>query len=137
MEPREIKVVKRKMLHERHNHIDQNNIGFKMLLGLGWAGGPLGTNQDGISEPIRYTKFCSKLEPKALQNCIQFSSVELRARRSGLGCDDRQSNKSTYGNINNHIFFQFLKDYADDDRQYEDLEFSDDFSHKEKKKLFG
>lgn len=42
------------MLHEPHNHIDQSNIGFKMLLGLGWSGGPLGANQDGIAEPIRY-----------------------------------------------------------------------------------
>lgn len=73
-EPREIKVVKRKMLHERHNHIDHSNIGFKMLLGLGWSGhGPLGANQDGISEPIRYIKFCSKLEPKASHNFLKIS----------------------------------------------------------------
>ncbi len=38
VEPREVKVVKRKMLHENSNHIDQSNIGFKMLLGLGWSG---------------------------------------------------------------------------------------------------
>lgn len=46
------------MLHpsfmEKHNHIDQSNIGFKMLLGLGWSGGPLGPEQNGIAEPIRY-----------------------------------------------------------------------------------
>ncbi|KAG4075966.1 hypothetical protein HA402_003792 [Bradysia odoriphaga] len=115
MEPRDTKVVSRKMIHEGHAHIDQSNIGFKMLLGLGWSGGPLGANQDGISEPI---------------------SVELRARRSGLGAD-RQSYRSAYGNITSDTFFQFLKGYADDDRQYEDLEFSDEFSNKEKKKLFG
>lgn len=67
----------------------------------------------------------------------RFVSVELRTRRSGLGCADRQSFKSTFGNITSDSLFQFLKDYADDERQYEDLEFSDDFSHKEKKKLYG
>lgn len=67
----------------------------------------------------------------------RFLSVELRTRRSGLGCADRQSFKSTFGNITSDSLFQFLKDYADDERQYEDLEFSDDFSHKEKKKLYG
>ncbi|KAJ6637941.1 hypothetical protein Bhyg_10672 [Pseudolycoriella hygida] len=103
-----IKVVKRKMLLEQGSHIDESNIGYKMLLGLGWSGGPLGPKHDGIAEPI---------------------SVELRTRRSGLGCTD--------SNINNQIIFQYLKQYADDDQQLDQLEFSDDFSNKEKKKLFG
>lgn len=33
-------------------HIDANNIGFKMMQKLGWSGGGLGTKKDGIAEPI-------------------------------------------------------------------------------------
>lgn len=35
------------------NKLQDDNIGFKMLKNLGWQGGSLGKNLDGIEEPVR------------------------------------------------------------------------------------
>lgn len=35
-----------------HKKIQSNNVGFQMMQSIGWTGGALGANSDGIVEPI-------------------------------------------------------------------------------------
>lgn len=35
------------------NKLQDDNIGYKMLQNIGWQGGSLGKNSDGIEEPVR------------------------------------------------------------------------------------
>ncbi|KAJ0002828.1 hypothetical protein NQD34_007977 [Periophthalmus magnuspinnatus] len=86
--------------------IKEDNIGNQLLRKMGWKGGGLGRDGDGIAEPIRVKE--------------QFS-------REGLGLDaDIQLNKRDLEDV--------IRNYAASDRQ-DDLRFSSDLTNDERKQI--
>ncbi|KAL0973640.1 hypothetical protein UPYG_G00207780 [Umbra pygmaea] len=89
--------------------IKEDNIGNQLLRKMGWKGGGLGREGDGISEPIKVKE--------------QFS-------REGLGMDmDKSGNQLTKRNIE-----EIIRNYASSDRQ-DDLRFSTELNNDERKQI--
>ncbi|XP_053689076.1 uncharacterized protein LOC128738175 [Sabethes cyaneus] len=84
------------------NHqLDEDNIGFRMLQKQGWTGGSLGSNEDGILEPI---------------------GLKKKSNKAGLGAEDSRPEK-----IPVEAFMLVIKQYAAGNALY-DLVFSPHFS---------
>ncbi|CDQ87139.1 unnamed protein product [Oncorhynchus mykiss] len=89
--------------------IKEDNIGNQLLRKMGWKGGGLGREGEGISEPIKVKE--------------QFS-------REGLGMDmDKSGNQLTKRNIED-----IIRNYASSDRQ-DDLRFSTELNNDERKQI--
>ncbi|CAG5989539.1 NF-kappa-B-repressing factor isoform 1-T2 [Menidia menidia] len=89
--------------------IKEDNIGNQLLRKMGWKGGGLGRDGDGISEPIKVKE--------------QFS-------REGLGMDTLKSgNQLSKRDIEN-----IIRNYASSDRQ-DDLRFATDLNNDERKQV--
>lgn len=89
--------------------IKEDNIGNQLLRKMGWKGGGLGRDGDGIAEPIRVKE--------------QFS-------REGLGMDaDKTGNQLSKRDIED-----IIRNYASSDRQ-DDLRFSTDLTNDERKQI--
>lgn len=89
--------------------IKEDNIGNQLLRKMGWKGGGLGRDGDGIAEPIRVKE--------------QFS-------REGLGMDtDKTANQLSKRDIED-----IIRNYASSDRQ-DDLRFSTDLTNDERKQI--
>lgn len=89
--------------------IKEDNIGNQLLRKMGWKGGGLGRDGDGIAEPIRIKE--------------QFS-------REGLGMD---MDKSAH-QLDKHDIEGVIRNYAVSDRQ-DDLRFSTDLTNDERKQI--
>uniref|UniRef100_A0A3Q0S428 NFKB repressing factor n=1 Tax=Amphilophus citrinellus TaxID=61819 RepID=A0A3Q0S428_AMPCI len=89
--------------------IKEDNIGNQLLRKMGWKGGGLGRDGEGIAEPIRVKE--------------QFS-------REGLGMDtDKTANQLSKRDIED-----IIRNYASSDRQ-DDLRFSTDLTNDERKQI--
>uniref|UniRef100_A0A3Q4ALV5 NFKB repressing factor n=1 Tax=Mola mola TaxID=94237 RepID=A0A3Q4ALV5_MOLML len=89
--------------------IKEDNIGNQLLRKMGWKGGGLGRDGEGIAEPIRVKE--------------QFS-------REGLGMDiDKTGNQLSKRDIED-----IIRNYASSDRQ-DDLRFSTDLTNDERKQI--
>ncbi|XP_047441164.1 NF-kappa-B-repressing factor [Mugil cephalus] len=89
--------------------IKEDNIGNQLLRKMGWKGGGLGRDGDGISEPIRVKE--------------QFS-------REGLGMDaDKTGNQLSKRDIED-----IIRNYVSSERQ-DDLRFSTDLTNDERKQI--
>ncbi|KPP68212.1 NF-kappa B repressing factor-like [Scleropages formosus] len=89
--------------------IKEDNIGNQLLRKMGWKGGGLGREGDGIAEPIQVKE--------------QFS-------REGLGLDkDRPANQLSKRDIED-----IIREYASSDRQ-DDLRFSTELNNDERKQI--
>ncbi|KAM9377220.1 NF-kappa-B-repressing factor [Pholidichthys leucotaenia] len=89
--------------------IKEDNIGNQLLRKMGWKGGGLGRDGEGIAEPIRVKE--------------QFS-------REGLGMDtDKNSSQLSKRDIED-----IIRNYASSDRQ-DDLRFSTDLTNDERKQI--
>ncbi|KAK2891173.1 hypothetical protein QQF64_007379 [Cirrhinus molitorella] len=89
--------------------IKEDNIGNQLLRKMGWTGGGLGREGDGIAEPIM---------------------VKEQFTREGLGMDmDRQSNQLTKRDIE-----EIIRNYASSDRQ-DDLRFSTELNNEERRQI--
>ncbi|XP_032383726.1 NF-kappa-B-repressing factor isoform X1 [Etheostoma spectabile] len=89
--------------------IKEDNIGNQLLRKMGWKGGGLGRDGEGIAEPIRVKE--------------QFS-------REGLGMDmDKAGNQLSKRDIED-----IIRNYASSDRQ-DDLRFSTDLTNDERKQI--
>lgn len=89
--------------------IKEDNIGNQLLRKMGWKGGGLGRDGEGIAEPIRVKE--------------QFS-------REGLGMDtDKSGNQLSKRDIED-----IIRNYASSDRQ-DDLRFSTDLTNDERKQI--
>lgn len=89
--------------------IKEDNIGNQLLRKMGWKGGGLGRDGDGIAEPIRVKE--------------QFS-------REGLGMDtDKSGNQLSKRDIED-----IIRNYVSSDRQ-DDLRFSTDLTNDERKQI--
>ncbi|XP_029518250.2 LOW QUALITY PROTEIN: NF-kappa-B-repressing factor [Oncorhynchus nerka] len=89
--------------------IKEDNIGNQLLRKMGWKGGGLGREGEGISEPIKVKE--------------QFS-------REGLGMDmDKSGNQLTKRNIED-----IIRNYASSERQ-DDLRFSTELNNDERKQI--
>ncbi|XP_048885108.1 NF-kappa-B-repressing factor [Brienomyrus brachyistius] len=89
--------------------IKEDNIGNQMLRKMGWKGGGLGRDGEGIAEPIRVKE--------------QFS-------REGLGLDaDKPGNQLSKKDIED-----IIREYASSDRQ-DDLRFSTELNNDERKQI--
>lgn len=89
--------------------IKEDNIGNQLLRKMGWKGGGLGRDGEGIAEPIKVKE--------------QFS-------REGLGMDtDKTGNQLTKRDIED-----IIRNYASSDRQ-DDLRFSNDLTNDERKQI--
>ncbi|XP_049604343.1 NF-kappa-B-repressing factor [Syngnathus scovelli] len=87
--------------------IKEDNIGNQLLRKMGWTGGGLGRDGEGIAEPIK---------------------VKEKFSREGLGMD---SNKCT---LNKRNIEGIISNYARSDRQ-DDLHFSTDLTNNERKRI--
>ena len=89
--------------------IKEDNIGNQLLRKMGWKGGGLGRDGEGIAEPIKVKE--------------QFS-------REGLGMDmDKPTNQLSKRDIED-----IIRNYATSDRQ-DDLRFSSDLNNDERKQI--
>lgn len=89
--------------------IKEDNIGNQLLRKMGWTGGGLGREGDGIAEPIK---------------------VKEQFTREGLGMDmDRQSSQLTKRDIE-----EIIRNYASSDRQ-DDLRFSTELNNEERRQI--
>ncbi|KTG35911.1 hypothetical protein cypCar_00008241 [Cyprinus carpio] len=89
--------------------IKEDNIGNQLLRKMGWTGGGLGREGEGIAEPIK---------------------VKEQFTREGLGMDmDRQSNQLTKRDIE-----EIIHNYASSDRQ-DDLRFSTELNNEERRQI--
>ncbi|XP_026136339.1 NF-kappa-B-repressing factor-like isoform X1 [Carassius auratus] len=89
--------------------IKEDNIGNQLLRKMGWTGGGLGREGEGIAEPIK---------------------VKEQFTREGLGMDmDRQSNQMTKRDIE-----EIIRNYASSDRQ-DDLRFSTELNNEERRQI--
>lgn len=94
---------------EERQEIKEDNIGNQLLRKMGWKGGGLGRDGEGIAEPIRVKE--------------QFS-------REGLGMDtDKTGNQLSKRDIED-----IIRNYASSDRQ-DDLRFSTDLTNDERKQI--
>ncbi|XP_069696421.1 CDKN2A-interacting protein isoform X2 [Periplaneta americana] len=93
--------------------VNDNNVGSRLLRLMGWSGGGLGKDSQGISEPV--------------------SIQQQRVNRAGLGLGGSKS-----GGLNQRQFRekvqQLMRDFANSDSQY-DLVFSSEFSNDERKTM--
>jgi hypothetical protein len=92
----------------KNNKIDEDNVGFLMLKNQGWSGGAIGSNSDGILEPLGFN---------------------LKDDRKGVGFEDNRPEK-----IPLEAFMYGIKQYANGSANY-DLVFSTTFSKHEVLKL--
>ncbi|XP_067313705.1 NF-kappa-B-repressing factor isoform X2 [Pseudorasbora parva] len=89
--------------------IKEDNIGNQLLRKMGWTGGGLGREGEGIAEPIK---------------------VKEQFTREGLGMDmDRQGNQLTKRDIE-----EIIRNYACSDRQ-DDLRFSTELNNEERRQI--
>ncbi|KTF84825.1 hypothetical protein cypCar_00006803 [Cyprinus carpio] len=89
--------------------IKEDNIGNQLLRKMGWTGGGLGREGEGIAEPIK---------------------VKEQFTREGLGMDmDRHSNQLTKRDIE-----EIIRNYASSDRQ-DDLRFSTELNNEERRQI--
>uniref|UniRef100_A0A3P9LRM4 NFKB repressing factor n=1 Tax=Oryzias latipes TaxID=8090 RepID=A0A3P9LRM4_ORYLA len=89
--------------------IKEDNIGNQLLRKMGWKGGGLGRDGEGIAEPIRVKE--------------QFS-------REGLGMDTDKAGTQ----LNKRDIEEIIRNYATSDRQ-DDLRFSTDLTNDERKQI--
>ncbi|KXJ72931.1 hypothetical protein RP20_CCG016912 [Aedes albopictus] len=88
--------------HFKDKQLDEENIGFRMLQKQGWSGGSLGSNEEGILEPI---------------------GLHKKSGKSGLGADGQAAMEK----IPVEAFMVAIKQYASGNALY-DLVFSPQFS---------
>nr|XP_006632960.2 PREDICTED: NF-kappa-B-repressing factor isoform X1 [Lepisosteus oculatus] len=89
--------------------IKEDNIGNQLLRKMGWKGGGLGREGEGITEPIK---------------------VKEQFTREGLGLDvDRGGNQ-----LNKRDIEEIIRNYASSDRQ-DDLRFSSELNNEERKQI--
>lgn len=88
--------------HFKDKQLDEENIGFRMLQKQGWSGGSLGSNEEGILEPI---------------------GLHQKSGKSGLGAEGQ----GTVEKIPVEAFMVAIKQYASGNALY-DLVFSPQFS---------
>lgn len=92
-----------------HKEIKEDNIGNQLLRKMGWTGGGLGREGEGIAEPIR---------------------VKEQFTREGLGMDmNRPGSQLTKRNIE-----EIIRNYAVSDRN-DDLRFSTELNNDERKQI--
>lgn len=102
-------IMARSSEESNQQEIKEDNIGNQLLRKMGWTGGGLGREGEGIAEPIRVKE--------------QFS-------REGLGMDmDRQGNQLTKRDIE-----KIIQNYASSDRQ-DDLRFSTELNNEERRHI--
>ncbi|XP_028816213.1 NF-kappa-B-repressing factor isoform X2 [Denticeps clupeoides] len=102
-------IIARSGEESMQEEIKEDNIGNQLLRKMGWKGGGLGREGDGIAEPIRVKE--------------QFS-------REGLGMDlDRPGHQVTKRDIE-----EIIRNYASSDRQ-DDLRFSTELNNDERKQI--
>ncbi len=56
------------------NKIDASNVGHKLLQMMGWTGGGLGRNQEGIAEPVAHKTVYRREGIGAVSNMKDFAS---------------------------------------------------------------
>lgn len=88
--------------------IKEDNIGNQLLRKMGWTGGGLGREGDGIAEPI---------------------TVKEQFTREGLGLDVERRNHLTKRDIED-----IIRNYASSERQ-DDLRFSNELNNEERKQI--
>ncbi|XP_046388796.1 NF-kappa-B-repressing factor [Ischnura elegans] len=96
----------------QHNLLHKDNIGNKLLRLMGWSGGGLGANQQGIEEPV---------------------SAQEHVKRAGLGLDSQESKP---GKEFKAKAWKILRDFAQEPGGCnKDLVFSSDFSREERAEI--
>ncbi|XP_053734508.1 NF-kappa-B-repressing factor [Synchiropus splendidus] len=102
-------IMARAGVEDTKQEIKEDNIGNQLLRKMGWKGGGLGRDGEGIAEPIKVKE--------------QFS-------REGLGMDANKSgNQVTKRDIE-----EIIRNYVSSDRQ-DDLRFSNDLTNDERKQV--
>lgn len=92
--------------------VSEDNVGSRLLRLMGWSGGGLGKDAQGIEEPV------------SIKEHVNRAGLGLARPKSG-GSDDRQFRDKVQ---------RLIQDYANGDSQY-DLVFSPEFSTEERKTM--